>query len=84
MQLSLVVSGAQVTGAFEFTTGSVSGSYTVKGVTSGQDVVLRGDLWIDHPDGYLMVDFKLTEISATTLSGSIDGSGCSTFRVTKS
>jgi hypothetical protein len=84
MQLTLVPSGPTLTGTFEFHVGSTTGAYTVKGSQNGDKVVLHADQWLAQPDGYALVDFEITSISPTRLTGTVDGEGCSTFSVTKS
>ncbi|WP_280398763.1 hypothetical protein [Nocardia carnea] len=37
--------------------------------------------WIEQPGGYPMVDLVATDITDDTMRGSVDGSGCTTFRV---
>ena len=84
MKLALVPNGSVVTGTFEFTVGSTSGAYTVKGEQEGSKVVLHADQWLHQPEGFFAVDFEITSISPTLLRGTVDGEGCSSFAVTKS
>lgn len=74
-----------VAGTFEFTTtDGTSGSYTVTSEPSDPKVVLHAGQWVNQPDGYDMVDFEVTTITSTTISGTVDGNGCTTFQATKS
>jgi hypothetical protein len=84
MQLTLAVDGSAITGSFQFQVDSTTGSYSVTGVQAGDKVVLHAGQWINQPDGYSLVDFEITTISPTRLTGNVDGEGCSTFSVTKS
>lgn len=84
MTLALVPNGAALTGTFEFTAGSTTGAYTLKGEQDGSNVVLHADQWLKQPDGFFTVDFEITSISASRLAGKVDGDGCSTFSVSRS
>jgi hypothetical protein len=42
-------------------------------------VRLKGDRWIEQPDGYVMVDLVGAMSKSGSLSGSVSGPGCSTF-----
>lgn len=84
MRLHLSGLNDKVTGTFDFGGADVpEGSYTVSGTLAGGKVTLTGGQWIKQPDGFFMVNFDVTTMTATTLSGTVDGEGCTTFQVTK-
>ena len=84
MRLHLSGLNDKVTGTFDFGGANVpEGSYTVSGTLAGGKVTLTGGQWIKQPDGFFMVNFDVTTMTATTLSGTVDGEGCTTFQVTK-
>ncbi len=58
--------------------GSPKGSYSLVGKWTGAKFSLKSNEWIDHPEGYTMVDID-GEVSARGLSGNILSSGCSNF-----
>ncbi|TQS45819.1 hypothetical protein [Cryptosporangium phraense] len=61
-----------------------SGSYSMAGNVTGGTMRLIGTAWINQPDGYGMVNLTSTSISATTITGTVEFSGCSTFTLTRS
>jgi hypothetical protein len=85
MRLHLSGLNDKVTGTFDFggQGGVPAGSYTVSGTLAGGKVTLTGGEWIKQPDGFAMVAFDVTSMSATALSGTVAGEGCTTFQVTK-
>jgi hypothetical protein len=63
-----------------------SGSFRMRGNTDGTKVWLTGAAWIDRPPGYQMVDLigRLgADRPSTTLSGTVSGSGCTFFQLTR-
>ena len=87
LTLLLEGAGSGVAGTFKFTglsgTDTPSGSYTLGGTLADGKVTLHGETWLSQPSGYVMVDLEVTGITSTTLSGTVDGAGCTTFQVIK-
>lgn len=89
-ELTLVVEavdGEEVEVLFEFsfpgssTHDPADGSYRMRGVFDRrkQSLRLKGERWIDQPDGYAMVDLVGTLSRSGALHGTVSGPGCSTF-----
>lgn len=59
------------------------GAYALEGsVRQSGRITLVGSQWRDRPGNYVMVDFDGT-IYGNTMSGSVRGPACSTFKVTR-
>lgn len=61
-----------------------NGSYVLTGEYSSSDgLVLIPDHWIDQPPGYEMVGFSSPGPSGSSMQGTVQFTGCSTFSVSK-
>jgi hypothetical protein len=89
-ELTLVIEDldeANLTALFEFdypggvSNEPASGSYRMRGSFDPQSLAVRlkGERWIEQPDGYVMVDLVGAMSKSGSLSGSVSGPGCSTF-----
>jgi serine/threonine protein kinase len=64
--------------------GVADGSYELVGSYSAADgLVLNPDYWIDEPAGYEMIGLNASHPHANSMSGSVQGLGCSTFSVSR-
>lgn len=64
--------------------GVPDGSYVLTGTYSQSNgLVLIPDHWISQPDGYVMVGFSGPPPSGSSMHGTVQDPGCSTFAVTK-
>lgn len=57
------------------------GSFAMEASVAGEQVEFDQVAWITQPEGYVMVDLVATDITDDSMSGTVDGAGCSTFRV---
>ncbi len=57
----------------------------MKGSFSDGGLQLSGDHWLRQPPGYVMVGLRaqVQETDPTSISGTVEGSGCTTFSVQK-
>lgn len=90
-ELTLVIEdleGNDVSAIFEFdypggggTHTPASGSFRMHGSFDSRTRALRldGDVWIEQPDGYVMVGLVGTVSKSGTIDGTVKGPGCSTF-----
>jgi hypothetical protein len=63
---------------------AASGSFSMIGTETGGKLVFKQDKWINHPDGYLMVDLEVSDPpQGGTLSGTVISDSCSDFSVHK-
>ncbi|RAY15917.1 hypothetical protein DPM19_09185 [Actinomadura craniellae] len=62
-----------------------TGSFVMLGTYREGALSLRGDRWINRPDGYLMINLnaQIREDRPTNISGTVDGTGCHTFSVNR-
>lgn len=60
-----------------------SGRFEMQASVVGDRVEFDRVRWLEQPAGYLMVDLVATDIEDDTMRGTVDGAGCSTFRVSR-
>jgi hypothetical protein len=64
--------------------GSASGSYEMTGrYDASGGLVLNPDYWIDQPPGYEMVGLTAPPPGSSSMSGTVQGVGCTTFSVSR-
>lgn len=61
--------------------GAKTGSYEMRASYDGDRVEFDQVRWIDRPKDYGMVDLTATQVKPSTMSGKVEASGCTTFRV---
>ncbi|NNH72643.1 hypothetical protein HLB23_22740 [Nocardia uniformis] len=59
------------------------GSYEMTAQYVDRILEITQQRWIEQPSGYVMVDLLANAVSANSLSGIVDDSGCTTFKITR-
>ncbi|MEV0360792.1 hypothetical protein AB0H71_32515 [Nocardia sp. NPDC050697] len=57
------------------------GRFEMRATVDGERVTFTRVRWLEHPSGYEMVDLVATERTQQLMRGTVNGSGCSSFRV---